>query len=99
MYSIDEQWICCRMNPDNALEYAAHIRREVWRRTRIPVSIGCATTLTLSKAASKIAKSNGMGSISYHRQLESYKHLNRRIYGGWNINRKAIILHGYQRRP
>lgn len=61
VYSIDEQWICCRMNPDNALEYAAHIRREVWRRTRIPVSIGCATTLTLSKAASKIAKSNGIG--------------------------------------
>ncbi|PMO89919.1 hypothetical protein BCT01_00750 [Vibrio tasmaniensis] len=62
IYSIDECWLTIdTLSESEIIEHAKIIRREIWRRTRVPVSIGIAKTMTLSKCASRLAKSNSDG--------------------------------------
>jgi DNA polymerase V len=57
VYSIDEAWIDLSHIPKECLsEYGHEIRETVWRFTGIPVSLGIATTKTLSKVATEIVK-------------------------------------------
>lgn len=57
IYSHDEAFLFFPGNwPWNLEDYARSIRREVKKKTGIPVSIGLARTKTLAKAANKLAK-------------------------------------------
>jgi DNA polymerase V len=57
IYSHDEAFLLFRGRRQRGLkDYAREIRREVRRRTGIPVSIGLAATKTLAKLANKLAK-------------------------------------------
>jgi DNA polymerase V len=56
-YSIDEAFLQFPASP-TLIAYAAEIRRTVRQWTRIPVSIGIASTKTLAKIANHIAKKN-----------------------------------------
>ena len=57
VYSIDEAWIDLSHIPLTSLsDYGREIRETVWRFTGIPVSLGIATTKTLSKVATEIVK-------------------------------------------
>jgi DNA polymerase V len=57
VYSIDEAWLDVSHIPIASLsEYGRTIRETVWRFTGIPVSLGIATTKTLSKVATEIVK-------------------------------------------
>jgi DNA polymerase V len=59
VYSIDEAFADLSHIPRERLcEYGHEIREAVWRCTGIPVSVGIATTKTLSKIATEIAKKN-----------------------------------------
>ncbi len=77
VYSIDEAWIDLSHIPRASLsEYGREIRETVWRFTGIPVSLGIATTKTLSKVATAIVKqqplSHGVLSLvhSSHEELD-----------------------------
>lgn len=57
VYSIDEGWLDLSHIPIASLsEYGRDIRETVWRFTGIPVSLGIATTKTLSKVATEKVK-------------------------------------------
>ncbi|HLQ28189.1 MAG TPA: Y-family DNA polymerase [Ktedonobacteraceae bacterium] len=59
VYSIDEAFADLSHIPRERLcEYGHEIREAVWRCTGIPVSVGIATTKTLSKIATEIVKKN-----------------------------------------
>lgn len=85
-YSIDESWLKCRMHPNEAIEYANYIRREIWRRTRVAVSIGIGQTLTLSKAGSKLAKTNQTGTYYARPSSNELSELN--VADVWGIGSK-----------
>ena len=77
VYSIDEAWIDLSHIPLTSLsDYGREIRETVWRFTGIPVSLGIATTKTLSKVATEIVKqqplSHGVLSLvhSSHEELD-----------------------------
>jgi DNA polymerase V len=57
IYSIDEAFLdLSDINEKNRKQFCQHIRKTVYQWTGIPVSIGVATTKTLSKIANRIAK-------------------------------------------
>tara|TARA_Y100000590_G_scaffold65468_1_gene70773 strand:+ start:5630 stop:6910 length:1281 start_codon:yes stop_codon:yes gene_type:complete len=65
IYSIDEAFLdLSSIKNENLIEYGNKIRKTVLKWTGIPVSIGIATTKTLSKAANHIAKKERSGVIS-----------------------------------
>jgi len=77
VYSIDEAWIDLSHIPLTSLsDYGREIRETVWRFTGIPVSLGIATTKTLSEVATEIVKqqplSHGVLSLvhSSHEELD-----------------------------
>ena len=77
VYSIDEAWIDLSHIPITSLsDYGREIRETVWRFTGIPVSLGIATTKTLSKVATEIVKqqplSHGVLSLVHasHEELD-----------------------------
>lgn len=55
LYSIDEAFL--DVGPPDKLDLVGqHIRRVIWKETKIPVSVGLAETKTLAKIANQIAK-------------------------------------------
>lgn len=61
VYSIDEAWLDLSQVPPERLErYGQQIRQRVLQETGIPVSVGIASTKTLSKIACKLVKRHGM---------------------------------------
>lgn len=62
VYSIDECFIDISELPIDDLQlWAENVRDRIWREVGIPVSIGIASTKTLSKVASTYAKTHGSG--------------------------------------
>lgn len=60
-YSVDESFLSLAgLKKDSLTEYGKTIRKEVLKRTGIPISVGIAPTKTLSKIANKLAKKNTM---------------------------------------
>jgi len=57
VYSVDEAFIDLT-GEKNPLEKARQIKEDIWRRTKIPVSIGIAPTKVLAKVACHKAKAN-----------------------------------------
>lgn len=55
LYSIDEAFIDVGV-PDKLSYLGRHIKNEIFEKTKIPVSVGIATTKTLAKLANHIAK-------------------------------------------
>ncbi len=55
VYSVDEAFMDLK-GIKNPLDFAATLKEEIWRRTKIPVSIGIAPTKVLAKVACHIAK-------------------------------------------
>lgn len=61
VYSIDEAWLSLDHVPYDKLDqYAQQIRQRVLQETGIPVSVGIASTKTLSKVACELVKRHGM---------------------------------------
>jgi DNA polymerase V len=59
VYSIDEAWLDLSHVPKEQLHVYGHqIRETVWRFTGIPVSVGIASTKTLTKVANEVVKKN-----------------------------------------
>lgn len=59
IYSIDECFFSMRItNVKDPLSYCHMIRKDVWDKCRIPISIGVAPTKTLCKLAAEYAKKN-----------------------------------------
>ena len=66
IYSIDEAFLnLSSIKNENLLEYGNKIRKIILKWTGIPVSIGIASTKTLSKAANHIAKKEKSGVINF----------------------------------
>ncbi len=55
LYSIDEAFLDVG-SPDKLTTIGEHIRRLIWKETKIPVSVGFARTKTLAKLANHLAK-------------------------------------------
>ncbi|ELA8176801.1 Y-family DNA polymerase [Vibrio alginolyticus] len=97
IYSVDECFLdfknCMKAIP-NLLDHITNIRRNVWKQCRLPVSIGAAETLTLSKVASRIAKSsphfNGVCIIENEHDRRKYlKSLH--VSEVWGIGRQLQV--------
>lgn len=59
IYSIDECFFSMRIiNVKDPVPYCRMIKKEVWNKCRIPISIGIAPTKTLCKLAAEYAKKN-----------------------------------------
>jgi len=71
-YSIDEAFLRLEGFTCNLEEYAEVIRKTVFRKTGIPVSVGVAPTKTLAKIANRYAKKNGCGSLNLVGMDETY---------------------------
>ena len=66
IYSIDEAFLnLSSIKNENLLDYGNKIRKTILKWTGIPVSIGIASTKTLSKAANHIAKKEKSGVINF----------------------------------
>lgn len=59
IYSIDESFFNMAIsNIKDPLSYCRTIRKDIWEKCRIPVSVGAAPTKTLCKMATEYAKKN-----------------------------------------
>jgi DNA polymerase V len=59
IYSIDESFFNMAIsNIKDPLSYCRTIRKDIWEKCRIPVSVGIAPTKTLCKMATEYAKKN-----------------------------------------
>ena len=69
VYSVDEAFLDFSGIP-NPVEHARFVKEEIWRRTKIPVSIGLGPTKVLCKIACRVAKKNestgGVFSVEDH---------------------------------
>ena len=75
VYSIDEAFILLPLTKEwNRVKYAAELRERIRRQVGIPVSIGIATTKTLSKIANRVAKKeaqfNGVFDLAGNNQID-----------------------------
>lgn len=60
-YSVDESFLSLTgFKKDSLAQYGRTIRKEVLKRTGIPISVGIGPTKTLAKIANKLAKKNQM---------------------------------------
>src|SRR6266566_6187209 len=76
VYSIDEAWIDLSHIPIACLsDHGREIRETVWRFTGIPVSLGIATTKTLSKVATEVVKKQA----SHYGVLSLVQHSNEEL--------------------
>ncbi len=91
IYSIDEAFLSLKgFYKRNLTKYGQKIRSTVNKWIGIPVSIGIATTKTLTKVANRIAKKNhkldGVLDISYYSEVEIDKILNETEIGDvWGV--------------
>ena len=100
VYSIDEAFIeLTNMNVDYE-SYARHMRKVILQYTGIPVSIGIASTKTLTKVANHIAKDDesleGVCSLIQHENLDQVLE-DTNVADVWGIGRqlsKKLIANG-----
>ena len=100
VYSIDEAFIeLTNMNVDYE-SYARHMRKVILQYTGIPVSIGIASTKTLTKVANHIAKDDesleGVCSLIQHENLDQVLE-NTNVADVWGVGRqlsKKLIANG-----
>ena len=100
VYSIDEAFIeLTNMNVDYE-SYARHMRKVILQYTGIPVSIGIASTKTLTKVANHIAKDDesleGVCSLIQHENLDQVLE-DTNIADVWGVGRqlsKKLIANG-----
>lgn len=99
VYSIDEAFLWAPNLPPSDWEaYLHHLRGRVQREVGIPTSIGAATTRTLAKLASRIAKKHPDGICALGTTAEIHDALRRvDVADIWGIGRKhAARLATYQ---
>jgi len=75
VYSIDEAFLdVSHVGAEHLLDYGRQIRETVWQCTGIPVSVGLATTKTLSKIATEVVKQNppsqGVLNLTHYSEAE-----------------------------
>ncbi|MFH2123412.1 MAG: Y-family DNA polymerase [Pseudomonadota bacterium] len=75
VYSIDEAFISLPVTKEwDRVKYAAELREKIRKNVGIPVSIGIATTKTLSKIANRVAKKesqfNGVFDLAGNNQID-----------------------------
>jgi DNA polymerase V len=100
VYSIDEAFIeLTNMNVDYE-SYARHMRKVILQHTGIPVSIGIASTKTLTKVANHIAKDDesleGVCSLIQHENLDQVLE-DTNVADVWGVGRqlsKKLIANG-----
>ena len=100
VYSIDEEFIeLTNMNVDYE-SYARHMRKVILQYTGIPVSIGIASTKTLTKVANHIAKDDesleGVCSLIQHENLDQVLE-DTNVADVWGVGRqlsKKLIANG-----
>ena len=100
VYSIDEAFIeLTNMNVDYE-SYARHMRKVILQYTGIPVSIGIASTKTLTKVANHIAKDDesleGVCSLIQHENLDQVLE-DTNVADVWGVGRqlsKKLIVNG-----
>ena len=100
VYSIDEAFIeLTNMNVDYE-SYARHMRKVILQHTGIPVSIGIASTKTLTKVANHIAKDDesleGVCSLIQHENLDQVLE-DTNVADVWGVGRqlsKKLIVNG-----
>ena len=100
VYSIDEAFIeLTNMNVDYE-SYARHMRKVILQYTGIPVSIGIASTKTLTKVANHIAKDDesleGVCSLIQYKNLDQVLE-DTNIADVWGVGRqlsKKLIANG-----
>ena len=100
VYSIDEAFIeLTNMNVDYE-SYARHMRKVILQYTGIPVSIGIASTKTLTKVANHIAKDDesleGVCSLIQHENLDQVLE-DTNVVDVWGVGRqlsKKLIVNG-----
>lgn len=95
IYSIDEAFLCFKgFQFFNINDYASTIRKTVIKNTGIPVSVGIASSKTLSKLANhyakKVAKNNGVFVITEQNHIEALKGFE--ISDVWGIGRQYSKL-------
>ena len=90
IYSIDEAFLnLSSIKNENLLEYGNQIRKIILKWTGIPVSIGIASTKTLSKAANHIAKKEKSGVINFINLKQIDKFLAKiKINDVWGVGRQ-----------
>ena len=90
IYSIDEAFLnLSSIKNENLLEYGNKIRKIILKWTGIPVSIGIASTKTLSKAANHIAKKEKSGVINFINSKQIDKFLAKiKINDVWGVGRQ-----------
>ena len=90
IYSIDEAFLnLSSIKNENLLEYGNKIRKIILKWTGIPVSIGIASTKTLSKAANHIAKKEKSGVINFINLKQIDKFLAKiKINDVWGVGRQ-----------
>lgn len=76
VYSIDECFFSMRIkNVKDPLSYCREIKKAVWEKCRIPISIGIAPTKTLCKLAVECAKNNEDTDGVYWLQRDKYANM------------------------
>ena len=90
IYSIDEAFLdLSSIRDEDLIEHGNKIRKTVLKWTGIPVSIGIATTKTLSKAANHIAKKEKTGVVNFINSKLIDKFLSEiKIYDVWGVVRQ-----------
>ena len=74
IYSIDECFFNMAIQTiRRPAEYCAEIRREVWKESRIPISIGIAPTKTLAKLGAEYAKKHRETEGVFHVEAVKYR--------------------------
>lgn len=92
IYSIDECFLNFQGHHiEDWLSYGRLLRKTVWQETRLPISVGVASTPTLAKAANHVAKKNrsmrGVAVIRSNRQRETILR-QMAVDDVWGIGRK-----------
>ena len=90
IYSIDEAFLdLSSIRDEDLIEHGNKIRKTVLKWTGIPVSIGIATTKTLSKAANHIAKKEKTGVVNFINSKLIDKFLSEiKINDVWGVGRQ-----------
>jgi len=90
IYSIDEAFLnLSSIKDENLLEHGKKIRKTILKWTGIPVSIGIASTKTLSKAANHIAKKEKSGIVNLINSKQTDQILsNIKINDVWGVGRQ-----------
>ena len=93
LYSVDEAFIDVGV-PDKLSFFGRHIKEKIFEKTKIPVSVGIATTKTLAKLANNIAKKSkkAAGVLDLHNSPYIDLALKKTAVGNiWGIGPRSAI--------